>query len=86
MSVESRRDFLTTAGTFLVSAVTLGSVAAYAAEEDAHMHGGSGDGLALDATSKNTCGTCQFRGWHAQDLRQQEGRARAKHGLVQHSG
>ena len=62
MSFESRRNFLTTAGTLLVGTATLGSIAAYAAEEDAPMHKASGDGLALDAASRNMCGTCQFWG------------------------
>ena len=62
MSVESRRNFLATSGKLLVSTVALGSIAAHATEEHAHMHGGSGDGLAVDATSKNMCATCQFWG------------------------
>jgi anaerobic selenocysteine-containing dehydrogenase len=62
MSVESRRNFLTSAGKLLVSTVTLGSLAAYAAEEHTQMHAVSGDGLAVDATSKNICATCQFWG------------------------
>jgi hypothetical protein len=62
MSVESRRNFLTSTGKLLISTVALGSIGAYAAEEHGQMHGGSGDGLAVDATSKNLCGTCQFWG------------------------
>jgi hypothetical protein len=62
MPVESRRNFLTSAGTLLASTVTLGSIAAYAAEAHTQMQGASGDGLAVDATSKNMCGTCQFWG------------------------
>jgi anaerobic selenocysteine-containing dehydrogenase len=62
MSVESRRSFLTTAGTLLVSAATIGTIAAHASEEHAHSHGSSGDGLAIDASSMNVCGTCQFWG------------------------
>jgi hypothetical protein len=62
MSVDSRRNFLTSAGKLLVSMVTLGSIGAYAAEEHTQMHGVSADGLAVDATSKNLCGTCQFWG------------------------
>jgi len=27
-----------------------------------HMHAGSGEGLAVDATAKDTCATCQFWG------------------------
>ena len=62
MSVESRRNFLTSAGKLLISTVTLGSIAASAGEEHTKMRGVSGDGLAVDATSKNICGTCQFWG------------------------
>jgi anaerobic selenocysteine-containing dehydrogenase len=62
MSVESRRNFLATSGKLLVSTLALGSIAAQATEEHAQMHGGSGDGLAVAATSKNICGTCQFWG------------------------
>jgi len=62
MSVESRRNFLTTAGKLLISTAALGSIAAHATEEHAHPPGDSGDGLAVDATSKNMCGTCQFWG------------------------
>jgi hypothetical protein len=62
MPVESRRGFLASTGKLLISAVTLGSIGVYAAEEHAQMHGGSGDGLAVPATTEDTCGTCQFWG------------------------
>jgi anaerobic selenocysteine-containing dehydrogenase len=60
MSCASRRSFLAASGKLLVGTVALGSIAAHAAEE--HAHAGSGHGLAVDATSENTCGTCQFWG------------------------
>ena len=62
MSFESRRSFLAASSKLLVSAVAFGSLAAHASKEHAHMHGGSGNGLAVDATAKNTCATCQFWG------------------------
>jgi len=39
-----------------------GSLAANANEEHKHQHVGSGDGLAVDATGKDVCATCQFWG------------------------
>jgi len=62
MSVKSRRNFLITSGRLLLSTAALGSIAAQATEEPAHMHGGSGEGLAVDAAAKNMCATCQFWG------------------------
>jgi len=62
MSVESRRSFLATSGKLLVSTVALGSIAAHAAQAHEQMHGGPGDGLAVDAASRDICGTCQFWG------------------------
>ena len=62
MSVESRRRFLASSGRLLLSSVALGSIAAHAADEHAQMHGGRGDGLAIDASAENRCGTCQFWG------------------------
>ena len=61
MSLESRRNFLAASGKLLVGTVALGSFAAHAAEH-AHEHGGAGDGLVVDASSENVCGTCQFWG------------------------
>lgn len=62
MPLEQRRNFLTTAGKCLLSMAALGSVTAHATGEHAHMHEGSGDGLAVDATLKDVCATCQFWG------------------------
>jgi hypothetical protein len=60
MNDESRRSFLATTGKLFVGAATLGSITAHAAEE--HKHGGSGNGLVLDAALENRCATCEFWG------------------------
>ena len=60
MNDESRRSFLTATGKLLVGAAALGSLTAHAAEE--HDHGGSGNGLVLDAAMESRCATCQFWG------------------------
>jgi len=60
MNDKSRRNFLSASGKLLVSAAALGSLSAYAAEE--HEHGGSGQGLIVDAATENRCATCQFWG------------------------
>lgn len=62
MSVESRRSFLSTAGKLVVGTAALGSIVTHAADEHAHMHGSSGEGLIIDAATRNMCGTCQFWG------------------------
>lgn len=62
MSLESRRNFLSYSGKLLVGTAAFGSLAAHSSEEHAHMHGGSGDGHAIDAMAKNKCATCQFWG------------------------
>jgi len=60
MSFETRRSFLAASSKLIVSTVALGSIAAHASEE--HEHGGPGHGLVVDASSENTCVTCQFWG------------------------
>jgi hypothetical protein len=60
MSSQSRRNFLATAGTLFAGTAALGSVAVYAADE--HSHGGSGDGLPVEAAAENRCATCQYWG------------------------
>ena len=62
MSLESRRNFLSSSGKLLVGTAAFGSLVAHSSEEHAHMHGGSGDGLAIDAMTKDVCATCQFWG------------------------
>ena len=52
MNGESRRSFLAITGKLLVGAATLGSITAHAAEK--HSHGGSGNGLVLDAGFPDT--------------------------------
>ena len=60
MNEESRRGFLTTSAKLLAGAAALGSLAAYAAEEQHPVS--SEDGLVLDAAAQNRCGTCEFWG------------------------
>lgn len=62
MSLQSRRNFLITSSKLLVGTAALGSLSAHAAEEHMHMHGGSKNGLVVDAMTKDTCVTCQFWG------------------------
>lgn len=62
MPFESRRHFLATSGKLFVGTVAFGSLAAHASEGQGHMHGGSGNGLVVDAMAKDTCATCQFWG------------------------
>ena len=60
MNDTSRRRFLTGSSKLLVATATLGSLAAYAAEE--LQHGGAGEGLVVDAAMQNRCATCRFWG------------------------
>jgi anaerobic selenocysteine-containing dehydrogenase len=60
MSSESRRSFLASSGKLIVGTIALGSIGAYAA--DTSMPARSGQGLAIAATSRNVCATCQFWG------------------------
>jgi anaerobic selenocysteine-containing dehydrogenase len=62
MSLESRRNFLAASGKLIVGTVALGPFAAYASQEQAHMHESSGKGIPIDAMAEDTCATCQFRG------------------------
>lgn len=62
MSVETRRDFLSSVGKLVVGTVAFGSIVAHAEDEHAHMHGVSDEGLTIDAAARNKCGTCQFWG------------------------
>ncbi|MGB5441235.1 MAG: hypothetical protein WBN57_01200 [Gammaproteobacteria bacterium] len=60
MNDESRRNFLTATGKLLVGAAALGSLTAHATEK--HNHGGSENGLMLDAALESRCATCHFWG------------------------
>jgi hypothetical protein len=60
MSTNTRRAFLTHSGALIAGALALSSLSARAAQE--HDHGASGHGLAVRASSENTCATCQFWG------------------------
>jgi anaerobic selenocysteine-containing dehydrogenase len=60
MNDESRRGFLAASGKLILGAAALGTLSAHAGEE--HHHGGSKQGLVIDATSQNRCATCEFWG------------------------
>ena len=63
MSSNTRRAFLSDSGKLIAGAIALGSISAHTvAAEHEHEHGGAGDGHALDASTENTCATCQFWG------------------------
>lgn len=62
MKNANRREFLTHSGTLIIGGIALGSAGAFAAEHEQHMHGGSGDGLEVDATAQDICATCQYWG------------------------
>jgi hypothetical protein len=60
MSIDTRRSFLTHAGTLALGATVLGPLVADAAGP--HAHAAGGDGLALEASMTHRCGTCEFWG------------------------
>jgi hypothetical protein len=60
MNDKLRRTFLTTTGKLFLGAATLGTLSALAADE--HQHGGSGEGLVIDAALESRCATCDFWG------------------------
>ncbi len=62
MSDKSRRHFLTSSAKLLAGTAALTSMGAYAGSHENHNHGAPGDGIAIDASAKDTCGTCQFWG------------------------
>ena len=65
MSNDSRRNFLAVSAKLLAGTAALASVGTYAGSHEKHehhQHGGSGDGKAIDASAKDTCGTCQYWG------------------------
>jgi hypothetical protein len=63
MSSKSRRAFLSDSGKVFAGAIALGSLSAQAVSaEHQHEHGAAGDGHAIDASTEDTCATCQFWG------------------------
>ena len=62
MSDQNRRDFLGASAKLLIGASALASTGVLASKGDDHMNHGSGDGLEIDASAKDTCGTCQYWG------------------------
>jgi hypothetical protein len=60
MSLDTRRNFLTRAGTLALGVTVFSPLVADAAEPHAHLAGG--DGLTLDASTTHRCGTCEFWG------------------------
>ena len=60
MKKDSRRQFLLTSGKLLIGASAVGSLTANAAGQ--HHHHGSGDGMKISASKKDTCATCQYWG------------------------
>lgn len=61
MTDDSRRNFLSVSAKLLAGSAALASVGAYAGSHEHHHHG-AGDGLSIDASAKDTCGTCQYWG------------------------
>ena len=59
-STRSRRNFLASSGSLLVGTAALGGIINANAMEK-HHHG-SGDGMEVDASMKDMCGTCRYWG------------------------
>ena len=62
MSDRDRRDFLCGSVKLLIGASALASTAVVASSHDGPMDHGSGHGLEIDASAKDTCATCQYWG------------------------
>lgn len=62
MSDQERRDFLCGSVKLLIGASALASTSAFASSDGGHMDHGSGHGLEIDASTKDTCATCQYWG------------------------
>jgi hypothetical protein len=60
MNDALRRSFLINSGKLLAGVAAFGSLTAYA--EGERHHDDSGNGLVVEAASKNRCATCQFWG------------------------
>ena len=61
MSDKSRRNFLSVSAKMLAGTAALASMGVAAGSHEHHNHG-SGDGMMLDASKKDTCGTCGYWG------------------------
>ena len=62
MSDNDRRKFLGNSAKILLGASALGSAGAFAMQHGDHEQHASGNGLAIDASAKDTCATCQYWG------------------------
>ena len=62
MANNDRRQFLAKSGKLIIGGVALTSFSAYASQHGEHAHGGAGDGIAVDASTQDICGTCQYWG------------------------
>ena len=58
MSKESRRNFLSKSAKFLAGSAALTATGVFAGSHE-HQHVGSGDGMVVNAATKNICGTCE---------------------------
>jgi anaerobic selenocysteine-containing dehydrogenase len=61
MPNKTRRDFLTNSAKFIAGSAALAAGGVIAASHE-HDHGAAGEGMAVDAAAKDTCGTCQYWG------------------------
>ena len=61
MSNSSRRDFLSTSVKLIAGSAVISATGVFAGSHE-HQHGNAGDGMIVDASAKDTCGTCQYWG------------------------
>jgi hypothetical protein len=62
MSDQNRRNFLGASAKLLIGASALASTSVLASKHGGHKGHGSGHGLEIDASTKDTCATCQYWG------------------------